>query len=69
MHMAEVGIKHTNFISNDLFLPHFKKIDPGKKIIDLVAFDGAANVQKTVKKIVPSILSALQFMVVSMLSV
>ena len=45
-HMAEGGTKDSKFISNDLFLPHFKKIDPNKNIIDLIAFDGAANVQK-----------------------
>ena len=45
-HMADGNIKDANYISNDLFLPHFKKIDPHKKFIDLVAFDGAANVQK-----------------------
>ena len=46
-HMAEGGTKDSKFISNDLFLPHLKKIDPNKNIIDLIAFDGAANVQKS----------------------
>ena len=27
-HMAEGGTKDSKFISNDLFLTHFKKIDP-----------------------------------------
>ena len=44
--MAEGGTKYSKFISNDLFLPHLKKIDPNKNIVDLIAFDGAANVQK-----------------------
>ena len=45
-HMAEGGTKDSKFISNDLFLPHLKRIDPKKRIIDLIAFDVAAKFQK-----------------------
>ena len=45
-HMAKGGMKDADYIANTLFLPHFESIDPNKTIIDLVAFDGAANVQK-----------------------
>ena len=45
-HMAKGGMKDADYISNTLFSPHFKRIDPDKTLIDLVAFDGAANVQK-----------------------
>ena len=46
-HMTKGGMKDADYIANTLFLPHFEIIDPNKTIIDLVAFDGAANVQKS----------------------
>ena len=46
-HMAQGGMKDTEYISNKLFLPHFEDIDPDKTLIDLISFDGAANVQKS----------------------
>ena len=27
-------------------MPHFSTFDPGKKLIDMIAFDGTSNVQK-----------------------
>ena len=45
-HMAKGGMKDADYIAKTLFLPQFETIDPEKKLIDLVSFDGAANVQK-----------------------
>ena len=44
-HMSKGGKKDASYIAQ-LFLPHMKKLDPGKNLIDLVYFDGASNVQK-----------------------
>ena len=44
--MAKGKTKSAEFIAQHLFVPHFAALDPEKKLIDMVAFDGAANVQK-----------------------
>ena len=44
-HMAIGGKKDARYIAS-LFEKHMKKLDPRKEIIDLLYFDGAANVQK-----------------------
>ena len=43
-HLADGGIKIGTFICN-IFLDHFKIIDPHKSIIDVIMFDGDSNVQ------------------------
>ena len=42
-HLADGGTKNETFICN-IFLDHFKRIDPHKSIIDVIMFDGASNV-------------------------
>ena len=43
-HLSDGGIKNGTFIGN-IFLDHFKIIDPHKSIKDVIMFDGASNVQ------------------------
>ena len=43
-HLADGGTKNATFICN-IFIGHFKRIDPHKSIIDVIMFDGASNVQ------------------------
>ena len=43
-HLAERNKKDGTFICNR-FLNHMREIDPGKKLTDIVMFDGASNVQ------------------------
>ena len=43
-HLARGYKKDATFICNR-FLKHMKEIDPGKKLIDIIMFDGASNVQ------------------------
>ena len=43
-HLADGGTKNASFIYN-IFLDHFKRIDPHKSIIDVIMFDGASNVK------------------------
>ena len=43
-HLADGGTKNATFICN-IFIDHFKRIDPHKSIIDVIMFDGASNVQ------------------------
>ena len=43
-HLADGGTNNATFICN-IFLDHFKIIDPHKSIIDMIRFDGASNVQ------------------------
>ena len=68
-HMADGNIKDANYISNDLFLPHFKKIDPDKNSLILLPLMAPQMSKKPEEFFVLIILSVLQFMVVSMLSV
>ena len=44
-HVAKGNKKDAFFICQQM-LPHMQKIDPEKTLFDLIAFDGAANVQK-----------------------
>ena len=44
--MADGKTKNAEFVVKHLFVPHFATLDPEKKLIDMVAFDGASNVQK-----------------------
>ncbi len=44
-HVAKGNKKDAFFICQQM-LPHMRKIDPEKNLFDLIAFDGAANVQK-----------------------
>jgi len=44
-HMSDGGKKDAWYIAKK-FLPVMKEIDPNKELIDLVVFDGAANIQK-----------------------
>ena len=44
VHLSDGGIKNGTFICN-IFLNHFKIIDPHKSITDVIMFDGASNVQ------------------------
>ncbi len=44
-HMSDGGKKDAWYIAKK-FLPVMKEIDPNKEFIDLVVFDGAANIQK-----------------------
>jgi hypothetical protein len=44
-HIQGGGKKYAGFIAGS-YLPHMKKIDPDKQLIDCVFFDGASNVQK-----------------------
>ena len=43
-HLADGSNKYGTFIYNR-FLNHMREIDPGKKLTDIVMFDGASNVQ------------------------
>ena len=43
-HLADVNKKDGTFICNRFF-NHMREIDPGKKLIDIVIFDGASNLQ------------------------
>ena len=43
-HLADGGINNGTFICN-IFLDHFKRIDPHKSVADVIMFDGASNVQ------------------------
>ena len=43
-HLADGNKKYGIFICNQ-FLNHMKEIDPGKKLSDIVMFDGTSNVQ------------------------
>ena len=43
-HLSCGNKKDATFICN-LFLYHMREIDPGKKLTDIVMFDGASNVQ------------------------
>ena len=44
-HMVTGGKKDAEFIANQ-FLPKLEEYDPNKELVDIVAFDGAYNVQK-----------------------
>jgi hypothetical protein len=44
-HMSAGGKKDATYIAR-LFEPHLKTLDPTKKVVDLLYFDGASNVQK-----------------------
>ena len=44
-HLEHGGKKDASYIS-ELFLPHMQKLDPEKRVVDLLYFDGASNVQK-----------------------
>ena len=44
-HMSEGGKKDAWYIAKKI-LPVMREIDPNKELIDLVVFDGAANIQK-----------------------
>lgn len=44
-HMSSGGKKDAEYIAK-LFLPHMKRLDPDRRLIDLIFFDGASNVQK-----------------------
>ena len=48
-HAAEGGKKETEFILKTL-LPKMIEIDPKKKLIDIVTFNGASNVQNAAKQ-------------------
>ena len=47
-HLAYSGIKNVTFICN-IFLAHFRIIDPQKSIVDVIMFDGVLNVQHAVE--------------------
>ena len=49
-HIADGNKKYGTFICNR-FLNHMREIDPGKKLSDIVMFDGASNVQLGGKKL------------------
>jgi hypothetical protein len=44
-HMAEGGKKDAAYLAG-LCFPHLEKLDPEQKLLDLILFDGASNVQK-----------------------
>mmetsp|Transcript_13595 Transcript_13595/g.28714 ORF Transcript_13595/g.28714 Transcript_13595/m.28714 type:complete len:234 (-) Transcript_13595:83-784(-) len=44
-HMANGGVKDAEYLTKQ-FIPVMQKIDPQYELFDMVAFDGAANVQK-----------------------
>jgi len=43
--LAEGKVKDARYLAKK-FMPIMSKVDPEKELFDLVAFDGAANVQK-----------------------
>ena len=45
-HMSKGGKKDAAYLAR-LILPHMKKLDPDKCLVDLLYFDGASNVQKS----------------------
>ena len=47
--MADRNTKSADFIVKHCFVPHFATLDPEKKSIDMIDFDGASNVQKAGK--------------------
>ena len=45
-HMAEGGKKDASFIA-ECVVPHLERLDPDKRLVDLLIYDGAKNVQKS----------------------